>query len=124
MPESCRIGTFPKHDTARLFQSTLAGWDPFGLHCRNLNSCQNANGPRWHGGNTVGGWTAKQIQSAVFTAFELLAKTYGLCDDERPASFAAPAASLYSVATGRASILRTIAPKSRLVRWLSASISQ
>lgn len=24
---------FPKHDTARLFQSTLAGWDPFGFYC-------------------------------------------------------------------------------------------
>jgi hypothetical protein len=23
----------PKHDTARLFQSSLAGWDPFGFYC-------------------------------------------------------------------------------------------
>ena len=31
-----------------------------------------------HGGNTVGGWTAKQIHSAVLTTFQLSAKTYGL----------------------------------------------
>jgi len=31
-----------------------------------------------HGGNTVGGWTAKQIHSAVLTAFQLSAKVYGL----------------------------------------------
>jgi hypothetical protein len=31
-----------------------------------------------HGGNTVGGWTAKQIHEAVLTAFQLSAKTYGL----------------------------------------------
>jgi hypothetical protein len=31
-----------------------------------------------HGGNTVGGWTAKQIHQAVLTTFELSAKTYGL----------------------------------------------
>jgi len=31
-----------------------------------------------HGGNTVGGWTAKQIHSAVLTAFQLSAKAYGL----------------------------------------------
>lgn len=28
-------GPFPKHDTARLFQSRLAGWDPFGIHYPN-----------------------------------------------------------------------------------------
>jgi hypothetical protein len=31
-----------------------------------------------HGGNTVGGWTAKQIHEAVVTTFQLSAKTYGL----------------------------------------------
>jgi hypothetical protein len=31
-----------------------------------------------HGGNTVGGWTAKQIHEAVLTTFQLSAKTYGL----------------------------------------------
>jgi hypothetical protein len=31
-----------------------------------------------HGGNTVGGWTAKQIHQAVLTTFQLSAKTYGL----------------------------------------------
>ena len=31
-----------------------------------------------HGGNTIGGWTAKQIHPAVLTTFELSAKTYGL----------------------------------------------
>jgi len=31
-----------------------------------------------HGGNTVGGWTAKQIHSAVLTTFGLSEKTYGL----------------------------------------------
>jgi hypothetical protein len=30
-----------------------------------------------HGGNTVGGWTAKQIHEAVLTAFQLSSKTYG-----------------------------------------------
>lgn len=31
-----------------------------------------------HGGNTVGGWTAKQIHQAVLTTFRLSAGTYGL----------------------------------------------
>jgi hypothetical protein len=31
-----------------------------------------------HGGNTVGGWTAKQIHEAVLTTFHLSAKTYRL----------------------------------------------
>jgi hypothetical protein len=31
-----------------------------------------------HGGNTVGGWTAKQIHAAVLATFQLSAKTYGL----------------------------------------------
>jgi hypothetical protein len=31
-----------------------------------------------HGGNTVGGWTAKQIHEAVLNTFQLSAKTYGL----------------------------------------------
>jgi hypothetical protein len=31
-----------------------------------------------HGGNSVGGWTAKQIHEAVLTTFQLSAKTYGL----------------------------------------------
>ena len=31
-----------------------------------------------HGGNTVGGWTAKQIHQAVLTTFHLSAKDYGL----------------------------------------------
>jgi hypothetical protein len=31
-----------------------------------------------HGGNTVGGWTAKQIHQAVLTTFRLSPKTYGL----------------------------------------------
>jgi hypothetical protein len=31
-----------------------------------------------HGGNTIGGWTAKQIHQAVLTTFELSAKAYGL----------------------------------------------
>jgi hypothetical protein len=31
-----------------------------------------------HGGNTVGGWTAKQIHEAVLTTFRLPPKTYGL----------------------------------------------
>ena len=31
-----------------------------------------------HGGNTVGGWTAKQIHQAVCTSFHLSANTYGL----------------------------------------------
>jgi hypothetical protein len=31
-----------------------------------------------HGGNTVGGWTAKQIHEAVLTTFQLPAKSYGL----------------------------------------------
>jgi hypothetical protein len=31
-----------------------------------------------HGGNTVGGWNAKQIHSAVLAAFQLSAKVYGL----------------------------------------------
>jgi len=30
-----------------------------------------------HGGNTVGGWTAKQIHEAVLTSFQLSSKTYG-----------------------------------------------
>jgi hypothetical protein len=38
--------------------------------------------------------------------------------------FAAPTASVYPVATGKAAILRTIAPKSRCVRWFSARSSQ
>jgi hypothetical protein len=41
-----------------------------------------------------------------------------------PADFAAPIACIYPVATGKAVILPTIAPKSRLVRWLSANSSQ
>ena len=31
-----------------------------------------------HGGNTVGGWTAKQIHQAVLTTFQLSPQTYGL----------------------------------------------
>ena len=31
-----------------------------------------------HAGNTVGGWNAKQIHSAVLTTFQLPAKSYGL----------------------------------------------
>jgi hypothetical protein len=31
-----------------------------------------------HGGNTLGGWTAKQIHQAVLTTFQLSAKQYGL----------------------------------------------
>jgi hypothetical protein len=31
-----------------------------------------------HGGNTVGGWTAKQIHNAVLTTFQLSANAYGL----------------------------------------------
>jgi hypothetical protein len=31
-----------------------------------------------HGGNTVGGWTAKQIHEAVITTFQLSPNTYGL----------------------------------------------
>jgi len=31
-----------------------------------------------HGGNTVGGWTAKQIHEAVLATFQLSAKSYGL----------------------------------------------
>jgi hypothetical protein len=31
-----------------------------------------------HGGNTVGGWTAKQIHNAVLTSFQLSATAYGL----------------------------------------------
>jgi hypothetical protein len=31
-----------------------------------------------HGGNTVGGWTAKQIHEAVLTTFRLSTKSYGL----------------------------------------------
>jgi hypothetical protein len=31
-----------------------------------------------HGGNTVGGWTTKQIHQAVLTTFQLSAKSYGL----------------------------------------------
>jgi hypothetical protein len=31
-----------------------------------------------HGGNTVGGWTAKQIHEAVLASFQLSSKTYGL----------------------------------------------
>jgi hypothetical protein len=31
-----------------------------------------------HGGNIVGGWTAKQIHEAVLTTFQLSPKTYGL----------------------------------------------
>ena len=31
-----------------------------------------------HGGNTVGGWTAKQIHQAALTTFQLSPKTYGL----------------------------------------------
>ena len=31
-----------------------------------------------HGGNTVGGWTAKQIHSAVLIAFRLSPSTYSL----------------------------------------------
>jgi hypothetical protein len=31
-----------------------------------------------HGGNTVGGWTAKQIHSVVLTTFQISAKAYGL----------------------------------------------
>ena len=31
-----------------------------------------------HGGNTVGGWTAKQIHQAVLTTFQLSPGTYGL----------------------------------------------
>jgi hypothetical protein len=31
-----------------------------------------------HGGNTVGGWTAKQIHEAVLTTFHLSITTYGL----------------------------------------------
>jgi hypothetical protein len=31
-----------------------------------------------HGGNSVGGWTAKQIHEAVLTTFQLSAKSYGL----------------------------------------------
>jgi hypothetical protein len=31
-----------------------------------------------HGGNTVGGWTAKQIHQAVLATFQLSPKTYGL----------------------------------------------
>jgi len=31
-----------------------------------------------HGGNTVGGWTAKQIHQSVLTTFQLSTKTYGL----------------------------------------------
>src|SRR3979490_1529148 len=31
-----------------------------------------------HGGNTVGGWTTKQIHQAVLTSFQLSANAYGL----------------------------------------------
>ena len=31
-----------------------------------------------HGGNTVGGWTAKQIHEAILTTFQLSTKAYGL----------------------------------------------
>jgi len=31
-----------------------------------------------HGGNTVGGWNAKQIHQTILTTFQLSAKTYGL----------------------------------------------
>jgi hypothetical protein len=33
---------------------------------------------KYHGGTTVGGWTAKQIRHAVLAAFQLSAKAYGL----------------------------------------------
>jgi len=35
-----------------------------------------------HGGNTVGGWTAKQIHSAVLTTFQISAnsKAMGCCN--------------------------------------------
>jgi hypothetical protein len=41
-----------------------------------------------------------------------------------PPDFAASTASFYPVGTGKAAILPTIAPKSLLVRWLSANSSQ
>jgi hypothetical protein len=41
-----------------------------------------------------------------------------------PSDFAAPIACVYAVGTGKAAMLPTIIPKSRLVRWLSASIGQ
>jgi hypothetical protein len=41
-----------------------------------------------------------------------------------PPDFAASTASFYPVGTGKATILATIAPKSRLVKWLSANSSQ
>jgi hypothetical protein len=31
-----------------------------------------------HGGNTIGGWTAKQIHQVVVTTFQLSPRTYGL----------------------------------------------
>ena len=31
-----------------------------------------------HGGNILGGWTAKQIHHSVLTTFQLSAKSYGL----------------------------------------------
>jgi hypothetical protein len=31
-----------------------------------------------HGGNTVGGWTAKQIHEAVLATFQLPTQSYGL----------------------------------------------
>jgi hypothetical protein len=42
----------------------------------------------------------------------------------RPPDFVAPTASVYPVATGKAAILRTIAPNIRRVRSLSANSSQ
>jgi hypothetical protein len=41
-----------------------------------------------------------------------------------PPDFAAPIACVYPVGTGKAAILPTLAPKSRLVKWLLATISQ
>ena len=32
-PESWGMGPIPKHNTARLFQSRLPGWDPVGFYC-------------------------------------------------------------------------------------------
>ncbi len=71
-----------------------------------------------------GGHPAHKVKNLEILHFQCIPQTPLLPSRPGHPDFAVPIASVYPVATARAPIRRTMLPNSRLVRWLSASISQ
>ena len=67
---------------------------------------------------------AGKFQNREALSFQCIPQTPLRPSPPWPHNFAAPIASLYPLATASASIRRTMPANSRLVRWLSASLSQ